>query len=223
MRRKTTPARFRLPYGQKQTEAILRAACMAEVVSRGRKWAQSECFGRHIADVSGWLASDSPKFGLFLCGRQGNGKTTLAKALRTVYQFVHSDETTRLDRMEKFIPGFDFVSARELVRLAKAYNNPTRDNSEMAAGYRRMRDVEILCIDDLGTEPVESMSYGNFVNAAMDMIGYRYDEQLCTIATSNLAPGEISKHYDERFADRFREMMHVINFGNEQSFRNSEN
>lgn len=195
---------------------------MAEVASRGGKWAQIECFDRHIADVSVWLTSDSPKFGLFLCGKQGNGKTTLAKALRTVYQFVHSDETTRRDTVERFIPGFDFVSARELVRLAKAYNNPTRDNAEMAARYRRLRDVEILCIDDLGTEPVESMSYGDFVNAAMDMIGHRYDEQLCTIATSNLAPGEISKYYDERFADRFREMMHVVNFGNEKSFRISQ-
>ena len=55
----------------------------------------------------------------------------------------------------------------------------------------------------------------------MDMINFRYEHQLTTIATSNLTPGEIKDYYDERFADRFREMMTVINFGNEKSFRMS--
>ena len=83
-----------------------------------------------------------------------------------------------------------------------------------------MRIVEVLCIDDLGTEPRESMNYGDIITAVTDIIMYRYQEQFCTISTSNLSANEILGYYDERFADRLGEMAHVINFGNKKSFRN---
>ena len=63
------------------------------------------------------------------------------------------------------------------------------------------------------------MNYGDYVTAAMDVLSYRYEEQFCTLATSNLSADEIKTYYDERIADRFREMMHIVNFGTEQSFR----
>lgn len=53
----------------------------------------------------------------------------------------------------------------------------------------------------------------------MDLLSFRYDEQFCTLVSSNLAAGEISTYYDERIADRFREMMHIVDFGTEESFR----
>ena len=115
--------------------------------------------------------------------------------------------------------GFRMITAKELVQLAKAYNNPTKDNSKAVDDYRLARDIEILCIDDLGAEPHESMIYGDIVTAVTDIILYRYQEQYCTIATSNLSADEIAGYYDERFADRMREMCHIINFGNEPSFR----
>ena len=80
----------------------------------------------------------------------------------------------------------------------------------------------MLAIDDLGVEPAESLNYGEFVTAAKDILSYRYDLQLTTLATSNLAPSEIKDYYDERIADRFREMMLIIDFGNEPSFRTSQ-
>lgn len=83
--------------------------------------------------------------------------------------------------------------------------------------YKFLRNVEVLCIDNLGTESRESMNYGDIIT---DIIMYRYQEQFCTISTSNLSANEISGYYDERFADRLREMAHIINFGNEKSFRN---
>ena len=83
-----------------------------------------------------------------------------------------------------------------------------------------MRILEVLCIDDLGTEPRESMNYGDIITAVTDIIMYRSQEQFCTISTSNLSANEILGYYDERFADRLREMAHVINFGNKKSFRN---
>ncbi len=63
------------------------------------------------------------------------------------------------------------------------------------------------------------MSYGDIVTGVTDVILYRYQKQYCTITTTNLTAEEIASYYDERIADRFREMMHVVNFAKEPSFR----
>ena len=220
MTRKRMVERFRLPYTDRQMYDLLFAACQSEVILRHRDFIVTDEYKRHMADIARWLTSHTePTFGLFLCGNRGNGKTTMIKAMKSLYNYLHSDEgySTREDRWPVY--GFEIITAKELVLLAKAYNNRTRDNMSDVGRYKRLRDVEVLCIDDLGTEPRESLNYGDYVNAAMDMISYRYEEQLCTMATSNLAATEIREYYDERFADRFREMMHIVDFGNEPSFR----
>ncbi len=200
---------------------MLIAACNAEVSARGRKFHATGQYKRHIADIASWLSTcRRSSFGLFLCGNRGNGKSTMVLALRSLYQFL--DDSPVAEPGDKFPrPGFEIVSAKELVRLTKAYLNQNKENSEDVYQYKRLRDKEILSIDDLGTEPRESMNYGDYVTAVMDMVNYRYNHQLTTIATSNLAPEEIKSYYDERFADRFREMMYIVNFSNEPSFRMS--
>lgn len=213
-------ARFRLPYTDVQVFTMLSAACRAEVESRHRTYTETDAYKKHLWNIAQWLTSDASTFGLFLCGNRGNGKSTIVAALCALTQWLQSNETTHIGDAYLFPrPGFLIFPAKEVVRLAKAYNNPTRENASDVAAYKHMRDVEVLCIDDLGTEPRESMNYGDFVTAVMDIIFYRYNLQLCTIATSNLAPTDIKTYYDERFADRFREMMFTISFGNEPSFR----
>lgn len=197
---------------------MLYASCRVEVENRHREFIATKGFKEHLWDISKWLTGNSSTFGLFLCGGAGNGKTTILKALRSVFWWLNSNEgIARTGRGTE--NGFILIPAKELVLLAKAYNNPTRDNSEEVSKYRRIRNIEILAIDDLGTEPRESVHYGDYVTAAIDVISYRYEEQFCTLVTSNLAANEISTYYDERIADRFREMMHIVNFGTEQSFR----
>ena len=211
--------RFRFPYTARQMYDLLLAACQAEVALRHREFVASDSYLRHIADVARWLTGTDTTFGLFLCGNRGNGKTTLVKAMKSLYHYLHSDEGYSYHDDSFPLHGFDIITAKELVLLAKSYNNRTHDNAADVKRYKRLRDIEVLCIDDLGTEPRESLSYGDYVNAAMDMVNHRYEEQLCTMATSNLAADEIRQYYDERFADRFREMMQIVDFGNEASFR----
>lgn len=192
---------------------MLYAACKVEVEERCRKFNDADNFKHHVFDVSNWLTSDEPTFGLFLCGGSGNGKTTLLKSFRRLMLYLTDGEAAPETE------GCAFVTAKELVRLAKAYSNPTKENAAEAARYKKLLDFRVLCIDDLGTEPRESMTYGDFVTAAIDVLSYRYDKQLTTLASSNLAPSEISTYYDARIADRFREMMHFVIFGEDKSFR----
>ena len=219
MNRKSTATRFRLPYTPQQVYAMLYAACKAEVASRHREFNDTQEYKQHIWDIAQWLTSQSSTFGLFLCGGAGNGKTTILRALQNLTNYLRSDEGYSSRHDEYPTRGYTFITAKDLVLLAKAYNNPTRENESEAYRYKKLRTIEILAIDDLGQEPKESIHYGDFVTAAMDIISFRYEEQFCTLVSSNLSATEIATYYDERIADRFREMMHIINFGTEQSFR----
>lgn len=217
MKRKRMVERFRLPYTAEQVYAMLYQACKVEVASRYRQFRDTAEDLAHLKEIAGWLTSQSSTFGLFLCGGAGNGKTTILRALRNLVGLLNSGRPSRHDDYPQ--QGFILITAKELVMLAKAYNNPTKENMSDVYRYKQLRTIEILAIDDLGTEPRESIYYGDYVTAAMDMLSFRYEEQFCTLVSSNLAADEIAHYYDERIADRFREMMQIINFGTEQSFR----
>lgn len=219
-KKRTMVPRFRLPYTTEQVYTMLCASCAAEVQSRRREFCADDAYKQHLQDIARWLTGFDSSFGLFLCGNRGNGKTTIIRALQSLVFWLRSDETSSSDDLYlPFRPGFEIISAKELVRLAKTYTSPTRDNRDDVLRYQHLRDIEVLAIDDLGVEPAKSMNYGEFVTAAKDILSYRYDRQFTTLATSNLAPDEIKDYYDERIADRFREMMLIIDFGHEPSFR----
>ena len=199
---------------------MLLASCKVEVENRHREFRATPEYMQHIDDAAKWLTSDTPTFGLYICGSKGNGKSTLVRALQSLVQWLKSNEPWQEDVTSLFPrPGFHVINAKEVAVLAKAYNN-TQSISADRAIYKKLRDSEVLAIDDLGAEPLETLDYGNVITAIPDIVSRRYDNQLCTIATSNLTASEIKGRYGEAFADRFREMMHIINFGNEQSFRN---
>lgn len=60
----------------------------------------------------------------------------------------------------------------------------------------------MLAIDDLDTEPVEVMDYGNIITPVINLLTKRYEAHLFTIVTTNLYPKEIHKRYGDRIADR---------------------
>lgn len=219
MKRKHTAERFRLPYTAKQVYTMFYEACRVEVAHRHREFIATEQYKKHLWEISNWITSEASSFGLFICGGAGNGKTTIIRALQNLINYLRSDEGYSSNVDTYPVRGYMIVAAKELVLLAKAYNNPTRDNISDVARYKRLREIEILAIDDLGSEPKESIHYGDYVTAAMDMLSFRYEEQFCTLVSSNLTAKGISEYYDERIADRFREMMLIINFGTEQSYR----
>lgn len=200
---------------------MLHASCRVEVESRNREFRATQEYMGHIDDAAKWLTSDTPTFGLYLCGSKGNGKSTLVRALQSLVQWLKSNEPWQEDVSWLFPrPGFRMINAKEVAMLAKAYCSQSIPAD--SAQYKKLRDSEVLAIDDLGAEPLETLDYGNVITAIPDIVSHRYDNQLCTIATSNLAASEIKGRYGDAFADRFREMMHIISFGNEKSFRNQQ-
>lgn len=72
----------------------------------------------------------------------------------------------------------------------------------------------MLGIEDMGREATEVIDFGNVLNPVIDLLEYRYNQQLFTFITTNLKADEVRKKYGDRIADRFNEMLEVIIFGN---------
>lgn len=193
-----------------------------EVENRGGIYTQSVELQRHMKVISDWLAGATEaadkSFGMFLCGRCGNGKTTMLQAIRQMILII--DEARIYSGSQSYPEkGVRFVSAKEIVAISKAYHNPTADNKHLADSYRNLKSIEVLCVDDLGQEAKSMSFFGELITPMIDVLSHRYNERLTTLISSNLSPADIRSHYDERLADRFREMMKVVNFGEAASFR----
>ncbi len=100
--------------------------------------------------------------------------------------------------------GLTIVDALQIAQLCKT--NHTK--------YLELVQDDMLAIDDLGTEPVEVMDYGNIMTPVIDLLTKRYEAQLFTIVTTNLDPKDIRKRYGDRIADRLNEMMAKIVYRN---------
>jgi len=192
-------ARFKLPMSEEEAYAYLLAAMMAEVEYRHRTFRSNEYLERQLNEMAHWLTSPSSHFGILLCGGCGNGKSTMLKALQQLLNALHIPKP-----YNEGTYGIQIVDAKYIAYLCK-------NNYE---AYRKLISVDMLGIDDLGTEPSEVLDYGNVYTPVIDLLTKRYEEQLFTVITTNLTPQQIRGHYGDRIADRFNEMVRKIIFDN---------
>lgn len=167
---------------------------MAEVELRHRKFISDAATTEHIRLAAEWLTKENPKFGLLLCGACGNGKTTMAAAIRSLVAISNRDEPV-------YVYPYD---ARQVCEAARSSYND----------FSVICSREMISLDDLGVEPAEVLDYGNVLNPVIELLSRRYNEQLFTIVTTNLTPPQIRQHYGDRVADRFNEMFDRIIFEN---------
>ena len=174
LQRRPMKARFKLPMSEDEAYAYLLAAMMAEVEYRHRRFNKNPELENQIAKAARWLTKQD-RFGILLCGVPGNGKTTLMLAIRSLINYLDMKDAYN-ESMTVFR-----IDAREIARL----------NKDDFAKFEKIRSKKMLAIDDMGLEPAEVMDYGNILNPVVDLLSYRYDEQLFTIVTTNLKPEEI--------------------------------
>jgi DNA replication protein DnaC len=148
--------------------------------------------------------AQSPKFGVVLCGTFGNGKTTMLYAVRQAIHYFFDKDIISFKDFRSEIP---LLSVKEVMVRA-------RDDK----GYRELKNIDILMIDDIGTEPKEVMDYGTISTPIVDILEARYNYMKFTFVTTNLMPSELSEKYGPRLADRFKEMFHTIGY-NHPSYR----
>ncbi len=175
----------------------MRAAYMAEVEFRHKEYKEDEHVVANLRSVADYLTDDGSRFGIMLCGVCGNGKTTMLYAFQNVLNYL-----IERNLLENTKVGIRIIDAKEILSLGK-------DDKE----FSRIRADEMIGIEDLGKEQTGVMDYGNLLNPVIDLLEYRYNQQLFTFITTNLTPKDIRKKYGNRIADRFNEMLHVVIFG----------
>lgn len=199
MRQKTLRASFKVNLTTQNTLNLL-AKHYAQVVMERH---QTPTFDVHIEkclfDLAECLTATIPKSGVLFCGNCGNGKTTMLLAMKSLFQALGSRHFSFVK--EDFNATMMVYDARDIVLLGK-------DFSEI----RKIREKDLLAIDDFGKEPVEVMDYGTVLSPLVHLLEFRYGQQLFTAMTTNLTPPEIREKYGARIADRFNEMMQVIVF-----------
>ena len=192
-RQLTTVQRFKLALPENEAIKILTAAYKAQVENRHCCFLEDENIIRAIEFTASWLTLDNKKPGLYFTGLCGTGKTTMIKAINMVVDWYYTN--TRFRPMA-------IIKATDLASMAM--NNYHE--------FKLLAKRTILAIDDLGQEPALISSYANIMKPCIEILSERYDAQLTTFISSNLAPENIKEYYDERLSDRFREMMEIIPF-----------
>ena len=180
-----------------QATDILLAGYKSEVEFRHRVFNADERTKENCRRLAAYLTSDNAKFGVMLCGICGNGKTTMLYAFQSVLNML-SDCGAFEERK-----GIRVIDAKEIAAYAKE-----------PRAFHDLRSIEMLAIEDMGREATEVLDFGNSLNPVIDLLEYRYNQQLFTFITTNLKADEIREKYGDRIADRFNEMLEVIIFGN---------
>lgn len=89
---------------------------------------------------------------------------------------------------------------------------PARDIALDANIADRARSVELLAVDDLGTEPAQVLIYGTPLNPLAALIEHRYDRGLATYITTNVPGKTLAEVYGTRVVSRIQEMAGVVHF-----------
>lgn len=174
------------------------AAYQAEVEFRKREFVLDDKTKDNINQFVSYLTEGSSKFGVMFSGICGNGKTTMLYAFQNLLNYLNGKCL-----LEGNMNGIIIIDAKEIAWEAK-------DMKWLNA----LKQKPMLAIEDMGREPVEVLEYGNVLNPVIDLLEYRYNEQLFTIITTNLIPKEIRERYGNRIADRFNEMFDRVIFEN---------
>lgn len=201
----TASKRFTLPLDENAVAHAMMVAYDAEVRQRGgttSEYLGTEKIEKNLNSIAAWLTNGTAKPGLLLYGAVGTGKTTALSALCRVVNACCKAQSD-MDRLDT--AGAKVIKIVRAKDIVAAYQN----DPDL---YKRMLNVRLLAIDELGVEAIDVKSYGNSSEPIIDLLSTRYDLQRFTAVSSNLDLKQVSDRYGLRMADRFNEMFHKVAF-----------
>jgi len=137
-------------------------------------------------EIVQWLSNNHGK-GLLLQGTTGLGKTLM---------------------IMKVLPILLHMEARYMCEFCNAYDLHDR--------FSEIRRMKIICLDDIGTEPAETKTYGNSQTCFVNLLDLAEKEDKLLLITTNLSDQELLYKYGERI-DRLKSLVvPVIIVGEEE-------
>lgn len=153
----------------------------AIVRSRGMDMQVDDETVTKVDKVVKWMYG-SRRRGLLLCGTLGNGKTTMLRALSSLF------------------------GLKAAYMEAQAVYDYYRKNQALP---QIPRDCIVL-LDDLGVEPVTYNDFGELRYPLAEFLMQRYSLNQTVVVATNLNFDEIGNRYGDRLQDRMREMFAVL-------------
>lgn len=146
--------------------------------------------------------------GLYLYGGTGSGKTTAISAIAMSYIVEASKDALRTgSKSKQFVLFLNIPSMLEGIK--RGFDDPGVANwwSQTIATAKK---VPMLVIDDIGSEKPSDWARERLT----ELIGERYDNERCTLFTSNLTLGELKEHIDPigRITSRIKGMSVPIEY-----------
>lgn len=146
---------------------------------------------------------DSPdNKNLFFCGPTGVGKTFMINCIAA--ELINRGRTVL------------YQTAPSLFNIINEYKLKSFKETEYEdSSYDNIFEVELLIIDDLGTESPTAARYAELLN----ILNSRHDKNLqrpCkTIIATNMGVGKLHEYYDERVASRIIGSFDLFKFAGE--------
>lgn len=200
-----TSTRLAIPAPVEEIVKEIICAYRNDVLRRGGT-PMCEVVSEPIRKVAAVLAgkADPRHTAVLLCGHPGTGKSTLLHAIIGMMQGYRAKlhpYVLAQRRLQRYL-STAYISA-EYYAIALARHPDSERVLELPS-------MMVLAVDDIGEEPAEVNSYGLIRYPVRELLGKRYDSQLCTLLASNLTPAELTAKYGTRLGDRLAEMCEVI-------------
>lgn len=174
-----------------QMDDVLRALSLVGERITGRPYVIDGDNRAALTAMAQWLmgVGEASQRGIYLSGPTGSGKTLAMAILRKIYVNNPIKEGS--------------TSVRWRERRADALVDEYARGGDLM-DYKS--GTQLLCIGDLGSEPLEALYMGNRCNVIGSILEARGDCDCVTMATSNVPLSRLGELYGDRVASRARQM-----------------
>lgn len=151
--------------------------------------------------------------GLLISGTTGTGKSLLLEILEALTTILRPSIKTY--HKPTYTQGGETAGYQEVPLLWKTYRADTITDEYQAKGdLDRFKQPRVIAIQDIGTEPAETLYMGTRANVMRQILEHRADDKgLITLATTNLTPDQFAKLYGERVRSRLFSMFNFLYLG----------
>lgn len=152
--------------------------------------------------------------GLLISGTTGTGKSLLLEILNALAT-VLTPKIKTYSTPAYHQPGGRTAGYQVVPLLWQTYRADTiTDQYQSGTNLDKLKNIKVLAIQDIGTEPKEVLQMGTRTNVLKQILEHRADNKgLITLATTNLTIDQFGELYGERVRSRLFTLFNFIYLG----------